>query len=84
MLAGAEELARYETQLSLFPTWLGFLTRINALRSMAGFAVQYWFYAQLDALGREGRADPGMSVITATRRVAGLQKQLLAARQSPA
>ena len=80
LLAGEPELARYENQLSLFPKSLGFLTRIDALRSVAGFAVQYWFYAQLDELGRSGRADPDMSVFSATRRIMGLQKQLLAGR----
>jgi 2,4-dienoyl-CoA reductase-like NADH-dependent reductase (Old Yellow Enzyme family) len=78
LLAGAPELTRYENRLSLFPAWLRFLTRIDALRSLAGFAVQYWFYAQLDELGREGRADPDMSVVAAARRVTRLQKALLA------
>ncbi len=80
LMAGAEELNRYEEQLSLFPAWLSFLTRISALRSMAGFAVQYWFYAQLDELGREGRPQPEMSVMAATKRIMGLQKTLLAGR----
>lgn len=80
LLAGAQELNRYEKQLALFPTWLGFLNRISALRSMAGFAVQYWFYAQLDELGKRGRADPGMSVMAAARRIMALQKELLAGR----
>ena len=77
LLAGAAELERYEQRLSLFPSWLSFLGRVKALRGIAGFAVQYWFYAQLDALGREGRAEPEMSVMAATRRVMGLQKVLL-------
>ena len=82
LLSGETELARYEKRLSLFPNWLGFLTRVDALRSMAGFAVQYWFYAQLDELGRTGRADPDLSVFAATRRIMGLQKQLLAGHRS--
>ncbi len=82
LLAGAEELSRYENQLALFPGWLGFLTRIDALRSLAGFAVQYWFYAQLDELGKQGRAAPDMSVMAATRRVMSLQKALLAGRKA--
>jgi len=77
LLAGAEELNRYEGSLSLFPNWLSFLGRMKALRSVAGFAVQFWFYAQLDSLGRDGVAKPGMSVFAATRRVMGLQNQLL-------
>jgi 2,4-dienoyl-CoA reductase-like NADH-dependent reductase (Old Yellow Enzyme family) len=80
LLAGAEELNRYENQLSLFPPALAFLGRVKMLRSVAGFAVQYWFYAQLDELGRTGTARPDMTVVAATRRILALQKQLLAAR----
>ena len=80
LLGGAEELNRYEQHLSLLPPWLGFLTRLKALRSMATFAVQYWFYAQLDVLGKEGAPQPDMSVFAATRRIMGLQKTLLAGR----
>jgi hypothetical protein len=82
LLAGLEELPRYENELSLLPPWLGFLTRARALRAAAGFAVQYWYYAQLDLIGREGRAQPGLSVFAATRRVMSLQKQLMAARRA--
>jgi hypothetical protein len=77
LLAGEDELARYEDNLSLFPGWLSFLTHINAIRSTASFAVQYWFYAQIDELGRHGRPQPDMSVFAATRSVMSLQKQLL-------
>ncbi len=80
LLDGAEELVRYEQRLSLFPSWLAFLGKINALRSVAGFAVQFWFYAQLDELGKQGRAAPELSVFAATRRIMSLQKELLAGR----
>jgi 2,4-dienoyl-CoA reductase-like NADH-dependent reductase (Old Yellow Enzyme family) len=80
LLAGQQELTRYENQLSLFPAWLSFLTRINSIRSVAGFAIQFWFYAQLDALGRQGSAVPTLSVFAATRQVMEQQKRWLAAR----
>jgi 2,4-dienoyl-CoA reductase-like NADH-dependent reductase (Old Yellow Enzyme family) len=80
LLAGAEELQRYEAQLSLFPGWLSFLGRIKALRSVAGFAVQFWYYAQLDAIGRTGEAETALSVFAATRRVMALQTRWLKAR----
>jgi 2,4-dienoyl-CoA reductase-like NADH-dependent reductase (Old Yellow Enzyme family) len=80
LLAGQVELARYENELSLFPAWLSFLTRINSIRSIAGFAVQFWFYAQLVALARDGAAVPTLSVFAATRQVMAHQKQWLAAR----
>jgi 2,4-dienoyl-CoA reductase-like NADH-dependent reductase (Old Yellow Enzyme family) len=80
LLAGLGELPRYEDELALFPSWLRFLTRVKAVRSLATFAVQYWYYAQLDMLGREGRAAPSLSVFAAVKRVMALQKRLLAAR----
>ena len=82
LLAGEAELPRYEDELSLFPRWLAFLSRIPALRSVAGFAVQFWFYAQLDALGRKGEPAPSQSVFSATRQVMDQQKRWLAARDS--
>ncbi len=80
ILAGCEELPRYEDQLSLFPSWLAFLNRNQTLRTLATFSIQYWFYTQLEEIGRHGVARPEMSVFAATRRVMALQKQLLSAR----
>ncbi len=80
VLNGLEELPRFEDQLSLFPRGLHFLNRVTALRAMAGFGVMYWFYTQLEELGKHGKAAPDLSVLAATRRVLGLQKALLADR----
>jgi 2,4-dienoyl-CoA reductase-like NADH-dependent reductase (Old Yellow Enzyme family) len=80
LLAGLDELPRYENQLALLPSWLSVLNRVKAIRPLTIFAVMYWYYAQLDELGRNGRAQPSMSVFAATKRVMRLQKTLLAAR----
>ena len=80
LLAGLDELPRYENELALLPSGLNFLTGIKTVRAVASFAVQYWYYAQLDELGRTGRAAPAMSVFAATKRVMALQKVLLAGR----
>jgi hypothetical protein len=64
----------------LLPPWLDFLTRIDAVRAMAGFGVMYWFYSQLDEVGKRGRAVPELSVLAATSRIMGLQKRLLRER----
>lgn len=80
LLAGLDELPRYENELSLFPNWLGFLSRVNALRGAAAFAVQFWFYAQLDKLGRTGNVEPGLTVMAATRQVMKQQKDWLSRR----
>jgi 2,4-dienoyl-CoA reductase-like NADH-dependent reductase (Old Yellow Enzyme family) len=82
LFKGLDELPRYENELSLFPSWLSFLNRSQTLRTMATFSVQYWFYAQIDELGRTGRAAPEMSVFSATRRLMALQKDLMAQRSS--
>ncbi len=81
LLAGQTELPRYEAQLALFPPWLTFLNRSKTLRTLASFAVQYWYYAQLDTLGNTGAADPARTVFAATRHVMSQQKQWLAARR---
>jgi 2,4-dienoyl-CoA reductase-like NADH-dependent reductase (Old Yellow Enzyme family) len=81
LLAGENELPRYENELSLLPGWLSFLARFKTVQTLATFSVQYWFYAQIDELGRAGRADPDMSVFSASQRVMSLQKKLLAGRR---
>ena len=81
LLAGQTELPRYEAQLALFPPWLSFLNRSKTLRTLSSFAVQYWYYAQLDTLGNTGVAAPEKSVLAATRQVMSQQKQWLAARR---
>jgi len=78
LLAGLESLPRYEDSLSLFPSWLAFLNRLKPLRALAGFAVQYWYYANIDAIGRTGRANPQLSVVKATMETMALQKKLTA------
>lgn len=80
LLAGLEELPRYEKQLALLPDWLGFLQKINMIKVMATFAVQYWYYAQIDRLGRLGRAEPELSVFKASSEMTAMQAKLMKAR----
>ena len=81
LLQGLAELPRFEARLSLFPPWLGFLNRVDTVRTIASFGVQYWYYAQLDALGNSRRAAPDMTVFAATRKVISQQRRWLAARR---
>ncbi|PKM05032.1 MAG: NADH:flavin oxidoreductase [Gammaproteobacteria bacterium HGW-Gammaproteobacteria-6] len=81
LLAGLDELPRYENQLALFPSWLSFLSKINTLKAMATFAVQYWYYAQIDHIGRYGKADPALTVFQATKETMALQRELVKARR---
>ncbi len=81
ILAGAESLPRAENGLGLFPDWLAFLRRVPMLRAADSFAGQYWFYAQIAAMGRIGRTAPERSVLAAMREVEGGNKRWLAARR---
>ena len=80
LLAGLDELPRYESELKFFPAWLGFLNRFAALRTLSTFGVQFWFYAQLESLGQLGRAKPDMSTLAASKRVMAQQKEWLSKR----
>jgi 2,4-dienoyl-CoA reductase-like NADH-dependent reductase (Old Yellow Enzyme family) len=80
LLDGAAELPRHEAELVAFPRWLSFLNRFKPLRIMGSFAVQYWYYAQLDALGHSGHAVPEITPMAATRQVMAQQKRWLAER----
>lgn len=69
LLAGEAELKRYEKMMSLLPDWLKFLEKIPAMRGLAGFAVQYWYYVQLLSLGRHGKPATDVSVFAALRQL---------------
>ncbi|MEA3263182.1 MAG: NADH:flavin oxidoreductase/NADH oxidase family protein [Pseudomonadota bacterium] len=80
ILAGADSLPRAEAGLGLFPAWLAFLKTVPALRAIDSFAGQYWFYAQINALGRTGVTAPERSVLAALREVEGGNKRWLSER----
>ena len=71
-----DELPRYEDSLSLFPKWLAWLGNLKMLKAVAGFAVQYWYYGQIDAIGRTGNANAKLTVFQATKQTMALQKKL--------
>ncbi len=74
LLEGLNELPRLEDTLSLLPSWLKVLDQFKLFRAINGFAVQYWYYAQLEALGLTGEVDSGISVLSAARNVLKEQK----------
>jgi 2,4-dienoyl-CoA reductase-like NADH-dependent reductase (Old Yellow Enzyme family) len=80
LLGGMAILPKMETQLALFPDWLSSLRKIKMLRSIDSFAVQYWYYAQLYALGRSGRPNPDQSVFASLREVESTHKKWLKER----
>ena len=82
LLSGGTELPRYEDTLSLLPAWLKWLERFKLVRSVAGFATQYWYYEQIALLGETGEAQPALSVLGATKAQMAREKKLLAARKT--
>jgi 2,4-dienoyl-CoA reductase-like NADH-dependent reductase (Old Yellow Enzyme family) len=82
LLGGMAMLPRTETQLKLFPEWLSGLRKIKMMRGLEGFAVQYWYYSQIYALGRTGRTKLDMTVFAAMREVESYQKNWLKERRA--
>ena len=80
LLEGAKQLPRYEDDRGLLPGWLGFLRRFQLVKAVDGFAGIYWFYQQLWLLGRDGRADEGLSVFSAFRTLEARNKAIMKAR----
>ena len=76
LIKGLDELPRYEDSLSLFPKRLAWLGNLKMLKAVAGFAVQYWYYGQIDAIGRTGNANAKLTVFQATKQTMALQKKL--------
>ena len=81
LLDGAEELPRYENELRFLPSWLMFLTRFQLVKTLNTFAVQYWYYAQLDYLGLTGEARDDLGVGSAALRVMRQQFRWMKARR---
>lgn len=82
LLGGMEMLPRKENELQLFPDWLSGLRKVKMLRALDSFAVQYWFYAQLYALGKNGRPAPERTVFQSLREVESRHKAWLKARRA--
>ncbi|NNC72468.1 MAG: NADH:flavin oxidoreductase/NADH oxidase family protein [Sphingomonadaceae bacterium] len=82
ILEGGSELRRWENELHLLPKPLRFLAAIPAVKPIAGFAVQFWYYGQLYALGRTGRTNPNLSVFRAYREVEATHRALVEQREA--
>lgn len=82
LLGGMAMLPKVENQLKLLPEYLAGLRKFKMVRGIEGFAVQYWFYAQIYALGQTGRTKSDISVFAALREVEAVQKRWLKDRQS--
>ncbi len=77
LLAGTKTLPRYESTLAFFPPWLSIINNIKLFRTIGSFGVQYWYYAQLDALGKTGKPDDKITPFQATRQLMKQQKEFV-------
>lgn len=82
VLSGAGALPRPERELALLPAWLAPLRAIPMVRALDGFAVQYWYYSQINALGQTGHTAPDRSVFSAMREVEGHAARWLKAHRA--
>jgi 2,4-dienoyl-CoA reductase-like NADH-dependent reductase (Old Yellow Enzyme family) len=82
LLGGAAGLRRWERELHLLPAPLRWLNGIGMVRAISSFAITYWYYAQLYALGRTGTPDKTKSVFASWREVEATHKALMAARNA--
>lgn len=80
LLSGSAGLPCFEKQLSLLPGWLRWAERIRFVGAIAGFAVQFWYYAQIDHIGRTGAPRLSQSVFRAMVQVERQSREWLAAR----
>ncbi len=80
LLNGLDRLPSPENSLRLFPSWLSALRRIQMLKTIDTFAVQFWFYGQIYAMGRTGENDPQLKPFSAMIEVEKMNRKLLKSR----
>jgi 2,4-dienoyl-CoA reductase-like NADH-dependent reductase (Old Yellow Enzyme family) len=78
LLMGRATLDRPEDRLALLPDWLGPIKSMKMMRAIDGFAIQYWYYAQIYAIGKTGKPNPNLTVFSAWREVEKVHKALMA------
>jgi len=81
LIEGRDALPRYEDNLDLIPSWLGFLKNLKAIKAINGFAAISWLYQQIWLIGQEGRADEGFPAFKAFRLVDARGKAIMKARR---
>jgi len=82
LLEGVQELQRYEDMVQLLPSWAEFMNKINLVRTIAGFSLQYWYYTQLLSIGRSGQANNALSVLSAVKILTKHEKRWLKDRRT--
>ncbi|MEP1606232.1 MAG: NADH:flavin oxidoreductase, partial [Marinomonas sp.] len=82
LLAGREDLPKYEDYLGLLPDWLGFLRGLKTVKMLDGFGGIYWFYEQIWMLARTGKTDAEYPVFKAFRTVDARGKDIMKRRRN--
>ncbi len=81
LFAGKQMLPTIEKQLKLLPDWLQWAKRFKTIRAIDSFAVQYWFYAQIYAIGQTGKPAMDRTVFQSLKEVEAKHKAWLKARR---
>jgi 2,4-dienoyl-CoA reductase-like NADH-dependent reductase (Old Yellow Enzyme family) len=82
LIDNAADLTRWESKLSMFPAWLSFLRSLALARAVEGFAILYWYYAQLYRLGDGKPVDRTLGVFKAYREVDATHHRLAKQRKA--
>jgi 2,4-dienoyl-CoA reductase-like NADH-dependent reductase (Old Yellow Enzyme family) len=82
ILAGAEQLDRWEKKLQIGPGLLGPKSPIPMVKAMNGFGALYWYYQQLRRMGEGQPPDQSLSVLKALKAEQAAQAAALAAREA--
>ena len=81
ILDGGEKLVALEQDLRLIPDALGFLRRLQLLKTLDGFAVTFWYYAQLHALGHTGEPNINLSPLKAALMIDNMNRKFMKQRR---
>ena len=84
LIDNVADLARWESKLSMFPAWLSFLRSLALVRAVEGFAILYWYYAQLYRLGDGKGVNRNLGVFKAYREVDATHHRIAKERKSAA
>jgi len=76
-----EDLPQKEHELVMFPWYLGFLRYFSILAAIESFGKQFWFYAQLYAIGETGETDLEKSVFSSLLLVDRREREWLVDRK---
>lgn len=81
VINGLEQIDDTERDIALFPKWLAFLQKIPMLRIASSFGKMYWYYIQIEAIAKTGKAQDNLTAFAATKQIMAQQKHWLRERR---